>query len=79
MSYLIGASRTKLMKLPHLEPGTRVSATERAPSGPCHAVKDMDAVEGLCGAEVVEVFDRSFTGDSDLLRCGDCEKLATDG
>lgn len=75
MSYLIGASRMKLMKLPHMEPGTRVSATRRIPSGPCHAVEGMDATKALCGAEVIEVLDEVFTAETELLRCEDCEKL----
>ena len=50
-------------------------ATERVPSGPCHAVEDMDADTGLCGAELVEVFNRSFTDDPDLQRCSACEAL----
>ncbi len=79
MGYLLGASRTKLIRLKHLEPGTRVQATDRIPSGPCHAVADLDADTALCGAEVVEVFDQSFTGDAELLRCGDCETLVKEG
>lgn len=75
MDYLVGASRTQLVRLQHLEPGTRVQATERIPSGPCHAVVGLDATEGLCGAMVIEVLDQSFTADSELLRCADCEKL----
>ncbi len=67
----------KLLKLPHLRPGTRVSETARLPSGPCHAVTGRDATEGLCGAEVIEVLDQSFTADSELARCADCEKLVT--
>jgi len=76
MDYLVGATRTQLIRLQHLEPGTRVQATERVPSGPCHAVVGLDAAEGLCGAEVTEVFDQSFMADAQLLRCTDCEKLA---
>jgi len=75
MDYLMGASRMQLIRLHHLEPGTRVGATERVPSGPCHAVTDPDAAEGLCGAEVIEVLDQSFSADSELRRCPDCEKL----
>lgn len=75
MNYLVGASRTQLIRLQHLAPGTRVQATERIPSGPCHAVVGLDATEGLCGATVVEVLDQSFTSDAELLRCSDCEKL----
>lgn len=76
MSYLVGASRIQLVRLKHLEPGTRVQAVERIPSGACHAVESLDATEALCGAEVVEVIDQSFTGDdSQLVKCADCEKL----
>ena len=75
----MGATRMKLLKLPHMEPGTRVSATERVPSGPCHAVADAEARTGLCGAEVIEVLDQSFTADSELARCADCEKLVEQG
>lgn len=75
MEYLVGASRIQLIRLKHLKPGTRVQAVERIPSGTCHAVESPDAAEGLCGAEVIEVLDRSFTADSDLLKCSDCEKL----
>ncbi len=75
MSYLVGASRTQLIRLPHMEPGTRVRATERIPSGACHAVDGPDATEGLCGAAVIDVLDQSFTADSDLIKCGDCQKL----
>jgi len=75
MDYLVGASRMQLIRLQHLEPGTRVQATERIPSGPCHAVVGLDAAEGLCGAEVIEVLDQSFLADSTVRRCADCEKL----
>ncbi len=75
MSYLVGASRTQLIRLKHLEPGTRVLATERIPSGPCHAVSSPEDREALCGAEVIEVLDQSFTADSDLTRCAECEVL----
>lgn len=75
MEYLVGASRTQLIRLGHMEPGTRVGATARVPSGPCHAVVGIEATEGLCGAEVIEVLDQSFTADSTLTRCADCEKL----
>jgi hypothetical protein len=75
MDYLVGASRVQLIRLQHLEPGTRVLATERIPSGRCHAVAALDADEGLCGAEVVEVLEQSFTGDHEYLRCEDCVKL----
>lgn len=75
MDYLVGATRTQLIRLQHLEPGTRVLATERIPSGQVHAVESMDAEEGLCGAELVEIFDRSFTEDSDLQKCGECQAL----
>ncbi len=71
----MGASRMQLIRLHHLEPGTRVGATERVPSGPCHAVTELDATEGLCGAEVTEVLDERFTADSPLRRCPECEKL----
>lgn len=74
MDYLVGATRIQLIRLRHLEPGTRVLATERVPSGPCHAVEAADATEGLCGAEVVEVLDQSF-GDSGFQKCAECEKL----
>jgi hypothetical protein len=73
MDYLVGATRTQLIRLQHLEPGTRVLATERVPSGPCHAAEDPEATEGVCGAEVTEVFDRSFTADDDWQRCADCQ------
>lgn len=76
MNYLVGATRTQLIRLQHLEPGTRVLATERVPSGQVHAVKDMDAEEGLCGADLVEIFNRSFTDDEDLQKCPECEALA---
>lgn len=79
MTYLVGATRTQLIRLQHLEPGTRVLATERVPSGQCHAVEDLDAETGLCGAEIVEVFDRDFTEDSDLQRCAECEALVGSG
>ena len=75
MNYLVGATRTQLIRLQHLEPGTRVLATERTPSGPVHAVESMDAEVGLCGAELVEIFDRSFTEDGDLQRCAECQSL----
>jgi hypothetical protein len=75
MNYLVGATRTQIIRLPHLEPGTRVLATERIPSGQCHAVEGMDAETGLCGAELVEVFNRSFTEDADLQRCAECQAL----
>ena len=75
MNYLMGASRTQLIRLKHMEPGTRVLATERIPSGACHAVEGPDATEGLCGAEVIEVLDQSFAADSDFLKCDDCQKL----
>jgi len=75
MDYLVGASRTQLIRLHHLEPGTRVGATERVPSGPCHAVEGPDATRGLCGAEVIEVFDQDFSADDQQRRCPDCEKL----
>jgi len=75
MSYLVGATRMQLIRLQHLEPGTRVLATERLPSGACHAVVGLDATAALCGAEVIEVLDQNFTEDSELLRCADCEKL----
>lgn len=71
----MGASRMKLLKLPHMRPGTRVSETERVPSGPCHAVEGTEASTGLCGAEVIEVLDKSFTKDSEIATCGDCQKL----
>jgi hypothetical protein len=74
MDYLVGASRIQLIRLGHLEPGTRVLATERIPSGPSHAVEAADASEALCGAEVVEVLDQSF-GDSEFAKCAECEKL----
>ena len=74
MDYLVGASRIQLIRLGHLEPGTRVLATERIPSGPCHAVEAADAAEALCGAEVVEVLDQSF-GDAEFAKCPECEKL----
>ncbi len=79
MDYLVGASRVQLIRMQHLEPGTRVLATERIPSGACHAVSGPDAAEGLCGAEVVEVLDQSFTGDNEYLKCEDCEKLVAAG
>lgn len=69
----------QLIRLQHLEPGTRVLATERIPSGACHAVEEPDANKALCGAEVIEVFDQSFTGDSELLKCADCEALIAKG
>ena len=75
----MGASRTKLLRLGHLTPGTRVAATERVPSGPCHAVEGLDATKGLCGAEVIEVLEQSFSADSELVRCADCEKLVGPG
>jgi len=75
MDYFMGASRMQLIRLHHLEPGTRVGATERVPSGPCHAVTGPDAAEGLCGAEVTEVLEQRFTADSQLRRCPECEKL----
>jgi len=75
MGYLVGASRVQLIRLRHLAPGTRVLATERIPSGPCHAVTGADDTEALCGAEVIEVLDQSFTADSDLTKCADCERL----
>lgn len=79
MSYLVGASRTQLIRLKHMEPGTRVLATERVPSGPFHAVSAVEDAEALCGAEVVEVLDQSFTADSDLIRCAECEGLVKQG
>jgi hypothetical protein len=79
MDYLVGASRMQLIRLQHLEPGTRVQATERIPSGPCHAVVGVDATTALCGATVIEVLERSFTGDGELRRCADCEKLVETG
>lgn len=75
MDYLVGASRTQLIRLQHLEPGTRVLATERVPSGPCHAVETADATKGLCGADVAYIFDESFMADPELLRCAECEAL----
>jgi len=75
MDYLVGASRTQLIRLHHLEPGTRVGATERVPSGPCHAVEGLEATAALCGAEVIEVFDQSFLADDELRRCSQCEEL----
>lgn len=71
----MGASRTKLLRLGHMAPGTRVGATERVPSGPCHAVEGLDATVGMCGAEVIEVFDQTFTPESELATCPDCEKI----
>lgn len=71
----MGASRMKLLKLPHMEEGTRVSATTRVPSGPCHAVTGADATSALCGAEVIEVLDQSFSAEGELPTCSDCEKL----
>jgi hypothetical protein len=79
MTYLVGASRIQLVRLQHLEPGTRVLATERLPSGPCHAVVGPDATEALCGADVIEVLDQNFTPDVEWLKCGDCEKLVAEG
>lgn len=79
MSYLVGASRMQLLRLGHLEPGTRVLATERVPSGPCHAVAGTEDTEALCGAEVIEVLDQSFTADSELNKCADCERLVQAG
>ncbi len=71
----MGASRMKLLKLPHMREGTRVSETARVPSGPCHAVEGVDATSALCGAEVIEVLDQAFAADSELATCTDCEKL----
>jgi hypothetical protein len=51
-----------------------VLATERIPSGACHAVEAADATAALCGAEVIEVLDQSF-GDSEFAKCADCETL----
>jgi len=66
----------QLIRLQHLEPGTRVLAVERIPSGPCHAVVDLDATQALCGAEVIEVLDQSFMADAELSRCEECERIA---
>ncbi len=75
MDYLVGATRFQLIRLKHLEPGTRVQATERVPSGACHAVEATDAADtALCGAEVVEVLEQSFR-DSEFTKCGECEAL----
>ncbi len=74
MDYLVGATRTQLIRLPHLEPGTRVRATQRIPSGACHAVESPDSEKALCGAEVMEVFDQRFE-DTEHPRCADCEAL----
>lgn len=76
MDYLVGATRFQLIRLKHLEPGTRVQATERIPSGPCHAVEATDgANKALCGAEVAEVLEQGFR-DSEFTKCGECEALA---
>jgi len=75
MSYLVGASRTQLIRLQHLEPGTRVQASERVPSGPCHAVVGIDATVGLCGAEVIAVLDEPFSAGSERRTCAECEEL----
>lgn len=75
----MGASRTKLLRLGHMAPGTRVAATERVPSGPCHAVEGLDATAGLCGADVIEVLEQSFGADTELAKCAECEKLVESG
>lgn len=74
MTYLVGAERVKLLRLKTLRPGTRVVDTEVVPSGSFHAVDDMDAAAGLCGATIVETFDQAFT-DSDGLKCDECTAL----
>jgi hypothetical protein len=79
MDYLLGASRMQLIRLKHMEPGTRVLATKRIPSGPCHAVEGADAEAGLCGAEVIEVLEESFAAESEFQRCAECEKLVAGG
>ncbi len=77
MDYLVGATRMQLIRLQHLEPGTRVQATERVPSGPSHAVVGLDATTALCGVEVTEVLDQSFSSDAARRRCADCERLVS--
>lgn len=75
MDYLVGATRIQLIRLKHLEAGTRVQATERVPSGACHAVEANDGPDkALCGAEVVEVLEQSFR-DTEFTKCGECEAL----
>ncbi len=74
MTYLVGAERVKLLRLKSLRPGTRVADTEVVPSGSFHAVDDLDAVAGLCGAKVVETFDQGFS-ESDGLKCDECAEL----
>ena len=78
MDYLVCAIRMQLIRLPHMDPGTRVRATERIPSGPCHAVESADATEALCGAEVSEVLEQQFA-QAEWPKCADCEALATKG
>lgn len=75
MDYLVGATRMQLIRLRHLEPGTRVMATERIPSGPCHAVEAPDAAKALCGADVEEVMEQTFA-DTEFTKCAECEALA---
>jgi len=74
MTYLVGAERVKLLRLKTLRPGTRVVDTEVVPSGSYHAVADMEATAGLCGATIVETFDQGFS-ESDGLKCDECTEL----
>lgn len=74
MPYLVGAERVKLLRLKTMRPGTRVADTDVVPSGQCHAVSDAEAVAGLCGTTVIEVFEQSFT-EVDGLKCDRCEEL----
>jgi len=74
MTYLVGAERVKLLRLKTLRPGTRVADTEVVPSGSYHAVADMEATAGLCGATIVETFDQGFA-ESDGLKCDECTEL----
>ncbi len=75
MTYFVGAERVKLVRLKTLRPGTRVVDNEVVPSGRYHAVADMEAATGLCGATVVDTFEQSFT-ESEGLKCEECEELA---
>lgn len=75
MTYFVGAERVKLVRLKTLRPGTRVVDNEVVPSGRYHAVADMEAESGLCGAKVIDTFEQSFT-ESEGLKCEECEELA---